>query len=203
MTFAPRIPKGHADLRPAWKTFGGLLGAISEGLAAHAGSDIDIAALDGAPIGTVALADVACKFEATSWSLGARMPGNGGLGAIHSHYRAGWEPAAWLRGEARFHVQGFREYAALGEGALNYLVLHEIGHVTRLGLLVQNACWRRYLDGGGDAAGAAYASSPWYVYNEQVANEIARRLAEVLGLELLAKPTFGSPPTALRLGVRT
>ena len=122
---------------------------------------------------------------------------------MHSHYRRGWKPSAWRSATARFHVQGFREYEALGWPALHYLVLHELAHVTRLGLLVQNACWRRYLRGGGAPDGEAYAATPYYVYNEQVANEIARALAGRIGVDVLANPTHGSPPTPLKLGIHT
>lgn len=202
MPVSPRIPAGHADLRPAWRTFRGLVDAVTTGLAAD-GPDLVIAALDGGPIGAVPLADARAKLAATTWALGTRAPRNGGQGAVHSAYRTGWKPSAWVSAQARFHVQGFREYAALGEPGLAYLVLHELAHVTRLGLLVQNACWRRYLRDGGRPDGEAYAQSAWYVHNEQVANEIARRLGEAVGVTLLASPTFGSPPTALRLGVRT
>lgn len=199
MPVAARVPRGHGDLSGDWRTFRGLVDTITAALAAD-GPDLTISALDGALIGPLALADVRRKLDATWWALSVRMPRNGGLGAMHSDYRTGWKPGAWTAAQARFHVKGFREYAAHGAPGLAYLVLHELAHVTRLGLLVQNACWRRYLRGG-EPDGEAYAASAWYVYNEQVANEIARRLAEVAGVQVLSNPTFGSPPTALRLGL--
>lgn len=202
MPVSARVPKGHGDLSPDWRTFHGLVDVITTALATDA-ADLEIAALDGRPIGRVDLADARHKIAATSWVLTTRMPRNGGLGAMYSDYRRGWKPSAWRSATARFHVQGFREYAALGEPGLCYLVLHELAHVTRLGLLVQNACWRRHLRGGGAADGEAYAATPYYVYNEQVANEIVRVLAGRIGVDVLDSPTHGSPPTPLKLGIST
>ena len=199
MPVSARVPRGHTDLSPAWRTFRGLVDTISDGVAADA-PDLEIAALDGDPIGSVTFDDVRHKLAKTSWALSTRLPRNGGLGAMHSDYDGdGWEPWHWRAAAARFHVQGFREYAARGAPGLAYLVLRELAHVTQLGLLVQDACWRRYLNDGGAPDGAAYAASAAYVYNEQVANEIARTLAGAMGVELLANPTFGSPPTAMEL----
>jgi len=203
MPFDPGIPPGDDDLGPKWAEFGGFVGAISGRLAAEPeDARLAIAALDGAAIGGVRLGDVRRKLDAITWRLTTIDPGNGGVGAVTSVYKppSRTQPSAWNRGDVAFMTTGFRGYAALSDNrGLYYLALHETAHVTRLGLLVQDACWRRHLRDGGEPD--AYPNSPLMIYNEQVANEIVRVLAARIDVEVPAAPTHGSPVTARKLGI--
>lgn len=202
MPVTAKIPKDHeAALRQPWDAFAAFVGDISARLASQPPGDaLDIEAGDGDLIGRVGLADVRRKFDLITWSLTTKVTTNGGVGAVTSTYKSGSKPASWLSGSAAFHVDGFRDYAAFDEQGLHYLALHETSHVTLLGLQVQDACWRKFLKGKGKAKN--YPGSDFYIYNEQVANEIVRTLAARLGVATLAAPTYGSPPARLKLGLK-
>jgi len=205
MPFDDSIPAGHADLGAKWAEFGAFVDLLAGRLAAE-GQDHELAveALDGKPVGRVVLGDVRKKFDAITWRLTTVDPGNGGVGAVTSFYKppSSTKPSKWKRGDAAFMTDGFRGYAALTDNrGLFYLALHETAHVTRLGLLVQDACWRKHVGGGGAPTPQAYANTPLMIYNEQVANEIVRVLAGRIGVQVLDNPTHGSPPTPLKLGI--
>jgi hypothetical protein len=206
MPFIDTIPEGHEALRPKWAVFGGFVDEISQRLAQQPqDAEVAVAALNGDPIGRVLLGDFRAKFDAITWRLTTVDPGNGGVGAVTSFYKppGSTKPSRWNRGDAAFTVDGFRGYAALEDNeGLFYLALHETAHVSRLGLLVQDACWRKYLRDGGAATAAAYANTPLMIYNEQVANEIVRVVAAHMGLEVLPNPTHGSPPAAQKIGMQ-
>lgn len=204
MPFDPAIPPGNDDLAEKWAEYGAFVDLISQKLADEpAGDPLVIAAMNGEEVGRVALGDVLTKLTSITWRLTTTDPGNGGVGAVTSIYKppSKTKPSAWKRGDAAFMTTGFRGYAALEDNrGLFYLALHETAHVTRLGLLVQDACWRKHLKGGGEPG--AYPNSPLMIYNEQVANEIVRVLAARIAVDVLPNPTHGSPPTALKIGLQ-
>jgi hypothetical protein len=206
MPFIDTIPEGHESLAAKWAVFGGFVDVIAERLAEQAqGFEVVVAAMDGQPIGRVVLGDFRTKFAAITWRLTTVDPGNGGVGAVTSFYKpaSSTKPSKWNRGDAAFMTDGFRRYAELDDDeGLFYLALHETAHVSRLGLLVQDACWRKYLSGGGAPTAAAYANTPCMIYNEQVANEIVRVVAAQVGLDVLSNPTHGSPPTPMSIGLQ-
>ena len=206
MPFVDTIPEGHETLAAKWAVFGGFVDLIAERLADQADdAEVAVGAMDGRPIGRVGLRDFRTKFGAITWRLTTIDPGNGGVGAVTSFYRppGSTKPSKWDRGDAAFMTEGFRRYAELDDDeGLFYLALHETAHVSRLGLLVQDACWRRYLAGGGEPTAVAYANTPFMIYNEQVANEIVRVVAAQVGLDVLPNPTHGSPPTPMSIGLQ-
>lgn len=74
-----------------------------------------------------------------------------------------------------------QEYAASGNAGMNYLVLHETGHLTKA---------NRDFD-------LLDSNSPGSV--EQMANDIARAIAHFAGIDKLANPGFGySTPDPLQ-----
>lgn len=205
MPFIPTIPPGNDDLAETWAEYGAFVDLISQRLADQPADDhLAIAAIDGQPIGRVALGDVWTKLTNITWRLATADPGNGGVGAVTSFYKPPTrrKPSAWSRGDAAFMTTGFRGYAALPDNrGLFYLALHETAHVTRLGLLMQDACWRKHLKTGGEPGD--YPNSPLMIYNEQVANEIVHVLAARIDIDVLPNPTHGSPPTSIKLGIAT
>lgn len=204
MPFDPTIPPGNDDLAPKWGEYGAFVDLIAERLADQPADDqLAIAAIDGGAIGKVALGDVYRKLTSIAWRLTTADPGNGGVGAVTSLYKppSKTRPSNWDRGDAAFMTIGFRGYAALPDNrGLFYLALHETAHVTRLGLLVQDACWRKHLKDGGEAGD--YPNSPLMIYNERVANEIVRVLAARINVDVLPNPTHGSPPTPMKIGLQ-
>jgi hypothetical protein len=151
----------------------------------------------GLRIGTVTAGDFAFKLANFSWTLVdadfARL--NGGVGQVLSSFRNDdWQhPADWLSAAEQIDSGGFLQYMALAGGA-HYLIMHETAHATELGLSTNNLQFDQYVHTGGDRGdGRAWAASPQWLYNEQVANAIARTVADALGLDILPNPTCGFP----------
>lgn len=151
----------------------------------------------GLQIGLVSAADFGFKLANISWTLVDESFGgvNGGVGQVLSTFKGGdWQdPDDWLSAAEEINPRAFAAYLDL-KGGLEYLILHETAHVTKFGIITNNMQFDQYVHGGGDRSdGAAWAASPQWLYNEQVANAIAHAVATALDLPFLDHPTCGFP----------
>jgi hypothetical protein len=151
----------------------------------------------GLHIGSVSSGDFAFKLANISWTLvEENFSGlNGGVGAVVSNFRGGdWQdPSDWLNAAEQIDAGAFMRYLELA-GGLHYLILHETAHTTELGLRTNNLQFDQYVHRGGDRYdGTAWSKSPEWLYNEQVANAIAKTVADYFSLDILEHPTCGFP----------
>lgn len=185
----------HAD---AWTGFAAQIAEVLTRLGALPPDElIPVYGLSGLHIGDVVVADFIAKLSNISWTLvDASFAGlNGGVGQVLSTFRnANWlNPADWQSAAEQIDATAFTKYLAL-EGGAYYLILHETAHTTALGLQTNNQQFDHYLANHGDRNdGAAWARSPQWNYNEQVANAIAKAVGDRIDIEILDHPTCGFP----------
>lgn len=93
-----------------------------------------------------------------------------------------------FRGEADYNggdprvsinIDNVEGYAANGAGGMNYLVLHELGHMTAAGRASNQ------LNVG------APENSPGWIRNERIANDTAHAIADSFGMSILGNPDAG------------
>jgi hypothetical protein len=85
-----------------------------------------------------------------------------------------------------FNIDTVKGYNAHGAAGMNYLIGHELGHMTNAGRAYDTA-----------AASGGYTPAET-AYSEQLANDISRAIANAGGLQYLTNPTYGfSTPSPL------
>jgi hypothetical protein len=185
-----------ADYKDRWSAFGAVLFDIATRLQQLPPDTVwPIDGTSGSHIGDVALADFAQKFANISWTLTDKDYSalNGGVGEVVSHFSG----KTWTGAAEEIRASDFATYMAWPdrEGAI-YLALHETAHVTALGLQMNSMLFDLFLHQGGDPR--RYANTPFWTYNEAVANEIAATVARAIDLPSLPTPTGGFPTTIIR-----
>jgi hypothetical protein len=188
------LDEGLSAHQPRWSMFGGILNDIYTKISAlPLETSWEIRRSPDAPlIGHVTAGDFLAKFTSISWKLTDSAYDNGGVGEVVSQYTVSNGVQVWSSAAEQINAASFDVYMAWPDNIGSvYLALHETAHVTELGLSTGRTCYSMFIDHGGDPK--SYANSPYWAFNEGVANQIAKEIATTLGWQTLGQPGGGYP----------